>query len=138
MKLPLFVSVLAFVAGVAAGPFIVRPALAGPPGSLIQDPTSTQATMPDQSAVQGEVNALQTRVTRLQAEVTVLGTHKHGYRYWAPPPGQYVSLAELRDAMQAHGADAATTWVAVVASAGRPQAATSERGGVTDGPTAAP
>jgi hypothetical protein len=136
MKLPIFMSALAFVAGLAAGPLVLVPALAGPPGSSAVD---SSADSQDQTQLQDQVAGLQSRVLRLQAIVAGLQTHKHAYRYWAPPAGQYISVAELRDALAHAPADAATQWIPVVSSPSRPDSSSAaDRTAVTDGPTGAP
>ena len=135
MKLPIFMSALAFVAGLAAGPLVLVPALAGPPGSAAVDSSDVQ----DQLNLQDQVASLQNRLQRLQGIVAGLQTHKHAYRYWAPPAGQYISVAELRDALAHAPSDAATQWISVVSSPSRPDGSTgADHAAVTDGPTGAP
>jgi hypothetical protein len=135
VKLPIFMSALAFVAGLAAGPLVLAPALAGPPGSAAVDSSDAQ----DQIQLQDQVASLQSRVLRLQTIVAGLQTHKHAYRYWAPPAGRYISLAELRDALAHAPSDAATQWISVVSSPSRPDTSTgADHPAVTDGPTGAP
>jgi hypothetical protein len=89
MKLPLFVSVLAFVAGVAAGPLVLVPALAGPPGSSMPG-TADQQGQPDQvSILQKQISSLQSETQKLQKQIANLDAHKHAFQYYAPPVSRF-------------------------------------------------
>jgi hypothetical protein len=138
MKLTLFVSVLAFAAGLAAGPLGLVPAMAGPPTTSLPEPDAEQGP-PNQVFLQGQISSLQTQMQKLQKQVAALEAHKHAFQYYAPPVSRYVSLADLRDAMQAHSPSDGTNWIPLVASNAAPVLGTGNlRSGVTDGPTSAP
>jgi len=94
------------------------------PGPGLNRPSQTQVQTPSDPivALSRNIESLQAQVNQLQAKVKQLESHKHEYEFGTHTVNYWMSIGQLRDAMQPHSnTDINVNWIPIQSAEKIPQ-----------------
>lgn len=91
------------------------------PGPGFNQPVPHSSSVDPIAQLSARIEALQAQVTQQQAQIRMLESHGHRYTYGVAPVNYWMSIGQLRAAMEPHSnTDINVNWIPVQVARGTP------------------